>query len=195
MDWNSIISTTKDVLTDYWLVIGIIVIVLFWASVKRYREKKAVNKKKETDKQIEEERILSDARLEKVKAEEQLKAQFSKPIVEPAPPPTPKVEEKDLGKAFMQESRDEEKKDITVNINEVSSAMKKDHEALNKETDEEFENLRTQLSEVNTRKEQIRTHGLELAELFEEYSKREQHITRMMWGLEEIMKRRKEKTE
>lgn len=185
MGMTEIITWVGNTAADFWPVIILVGIISVAAIYKRIKEKKAL---KLIEQKKEKERIQKEI-ADKMK------------IVEPTPI-SAKVEPKEKleipsisGSQFMDrftEYKKKEKGNVMDNLNEVTDAMKKSHEELKAETQKEFDELKKQLIQTNKSKEEIRKHGLVLSNLFEEYEAKEIHITTMMWGLEEILKKKKE---
>lgn len=199
MTFEEWLTTFGEFVADYWIVIAVLCIFLTIAIIKKYNEKKArLNKQTQESDKMNNQQVppvpprYPDSNVPNTPYF--MNESGSNPPNQPTPnfTPSPEPQGTDFAAAFRGEKTEEPKKEGISDLNEMTDKMRKDYEALNEETQKEFENMREQLRDVNIKKEQIRKSGLELAKLFEEYEEREKHLTNMMMGLEEIMKKRQQ---
>ena len=79
-------------------------------------------------------------------------------------------------------------KNLFENIVSLSAELKLNSEEIESGISDDFNELKEKLRIVNERKEQIRFYGTELGKLYDQYRKREYHLTAVLTGMEPIVK-------
>ena len=188
VEWSSITTVALDILKDYWMAIGIGVILVVYVIYRKLKNRKGNKKDKEEPKKEE------PVKVEEKKDEVVEQPTEPEPEAEPEPKVEPEVEEPKEENPFVsmfQEDVFGEKKvkeDIAKGIKTLTINMHKESQDIDQDMNNDFEGMRNQLKDVHNKKEEIRAYGLELAKLFEKYRQREFYLTAMMQGMEQMMK-------
>tara|TARA_Y100000310_G_scaffold345340_1_gene463917 strand:+ start:1130 stop:1696 length:567 start_codon:yes stop_codon:yes gene_type:complete len=187
VSWNAVGTAIGEFLKDYFpllLLAGMVAIyILVRKIIKTSKAKKEKAKQDNQELELKAEKDVEEAKAEPYDGDEHedlLKQEESK---------------EDFN--FFMAEKEEDKvredvikvKDIGEEIKQLSESILDDSNEMDTNMSAEFQKLKQQLKEINSKKQQVRKYGEGLVALYKKYDQREKHITAMMMGLERLTKK------
>jgi hypothetical protein len=205
VDWTQIVS-------DYILFIAFLVVVALYMGYKYYQKYAATRLERRNAERVA--RNLQPAAIqpqpqEPIQAPPRMPEQpvqqpvqtgklesYYKDTDEEPVRPRRKIE-KDFQDVFNEVLADsktgpEKQKDVMNALSELTREMRTSSELLQGTLEDDLETLKKKLDTISNRKNEIKTYGQLLGELFEKYKHREKQLTLMILGLERLEEKREE---
>lgn len=171
MSWTEELGNIAGLVLDQYGIIILIGIIVAWIIYDNHKKKKRA----------------------KEKAEELAMMAAPKPAAPVLEKKAPK-RELDLDKVFSDDIEspelEEENKDTVAKIKNLSANITNEINHLDNQLSDDFERLREELRNVNSRKREIQEHGQKLGQLFEKYKQREKDLTNRLRNLEILLKKK-----